>query len=68
MFGFKSLFGIDTCPTLESSINPASGLPMIEGSSFDIAGNIYGTDYTSGGFDAPFGVDLGSGLGCGFED
>ena len=50
MFGFGNLFGTDSFHTLESRINPANGLPMIEGSDFDIAGNVYGTDYTDGGF------------------
>lgn len=37
--------------SLESRVNPANGLPMIEGSSFDIAGNVYGSNFTSGGYD-----------------
>jgi hypothetical protein len=62
MFGFDSLFGIDSFPALESRINPANGLPMIEGSCFDIAGNTYGSDFASGGF------SLGGGFGTGFGD
>ncbi len=35
--------------TPDLDINPASGLPMIEGANIDVAGNPYGTD---GGIDS----------------
>lgn len=43
------LFGItgtdDTLPSLpDLGINPANGLPMIEGTSMDVEGNLYSTD------------------------
>jgi len=68
MFGFKSLFGSDFDHSLESRINPANGLPMIEGSDFDIAGNFYGTDYTSGGFDCPSSSSFDMFSGCSIDD
>jgi hypothetical protein len=61
MFGFDTLFGTDSVHTVESRINPANGLPMIENSSFDIAGNPYGSDFTGSGF------SLGGGFGNGFD-
>ena len=53
------------CHSLESSINPASGLPMMEDSCFDIAGNSFGDDFTS----TP-DFDFGSctNIGFGFDD
>jgi len=51
--------------SLESSINPASGLPMIEDSCFDVAGNPFGTDYSS----APdFDFGTSANIGFGFDD
>lgn len=37
--------------TLDSQINPANGLPMLDGSSFDIAGNPFGFDLIDDGSD-----------------
>ncbi len=70
MFRFNSLFGFDARQTLERSINPASGLPMVEGTEIDVRGNIYGTDCNSDGFTAfiGFGSGLDFGGGCGFDD
>jgi hypothetical protein len=51
-------FDVGVTHSLESTINPASGLPMIEGSNFDIAGNFFGTNYTDGGFDTGCGIDI----------
>jgi hypothetical protein len=62
MFGFKSLFESDLCHTLESRVNPASGLPMIENAEIDIAGNLYGTDSAFDDF-SPTGS-----TGCDFDD
>jgi len=51
--------------SLESNINPASGLPMMEDSCFDIAGNPFGADFTS----APdFDVGASTSIGFGFDD
>ncbi len=52
--------------TLESSINPASGMPMIEGSCIDIEGNMFGTDSSS--FDSICGFGIGCGIGSMFDD
>lgn len=48
------------------SINPASGLPMLDGiGSIDVAGNPYGTD-SSHTFDSSFGCSCGSDFDSGF--
>lgn len=65
MFGFKALFGFnDNFHTLESRINPANGLPMVDGTEIDVAGNPYGTDSNSS-FDSSFGTSFGT---CGWDD
>ncbi len=46
-------------PCSEFDVNPANGLPMIDGTGIDIEGNVYGTD--SHGFDC-------DGFGTGFDD
>jgi hypothetical protein len=50
------------CDSLESSFNPASGLPMID-DCFDIMGNPFGLDFSS---EWDFGSSTG--LGFGFDD
>ena len=67
MFGFiKPLFGSSTAGSTDSlgtvasspSINPATGLPMIDGcGSVDVGGNPFGTDLFS---DLSSGPDIGS--------
>ena len=68
MFGFKYLFGSDFDHTLESRINPATGLPMIENADIDIAGNIFGTDSASSITDSSFDFTTGITSGFGFDD
>lgn len=60
MFGFGSLFGSEFDHTLESRINPASGLPMVAGAQIDVAGNLYGFNSS---FDS-----MNTGIGCGWDD
>jgi hypothetical protein len=69
LFGnfFGSLFGGFGSGT-DGGVNPASGLPMIEDSGVDVAGNPWGTDF-SDSFNDPFQdtfQDMGG--GCGFDD
>lgn len=54
----SSLFDDDSS---NLGINPASGLPMMDDSMMDIAGNPYGTDFDSMGsgmFDDSFGSSM----------
>lgn len=44
-----------------NEINPASGLPMNEGSMFDVAGNAWGTDSSDFGMSDSTGMDSGIG-------
>lgn len=52
VFGwFGSLFG-DSDSSCNTVINPASGLPMIDGyGGVDVAGNVYGTDSNNSSHD-----------------
>lgn len=68
MFHFKGLFGPDFGHTLESRINPANGLPMIDGLEIDIAGNLFGTDSGSSDFGMPSGSGFGICGGLSFDD
>lgn len=44
LFGEADTQEHESLPTPDLSINPANGLPMIEGTSIDIEGNPYGMD------------------------
>ncbi len=44
LFGEPDTNQPDSLSNPDLGINPASGLPMIEGASIDVAGNPYGTD------------------------
>ena len=68
MFGFASLFGSDFSTTPECRINPASGLPMLDGAEVDIAGNIFGMDSPSCAVDSPFDFADSITSGFGFDD
>lgn len=61
-----SPFDDDFFPThsLESTVNPANGLPMIEGSCIDVMGNPFGFDSATSDCDSLCSGDFG--MGCGF--
>ena len=65
MFGFRSLFGSEFDHTLESRINPASGLPMVAGAQIDIAGNMYGFNSSVDSMNTGDGIGIGIGIGWG---
>src|SRR5690348_11511348 len=46
-------------------VNPASGLPMMPGTPIDVAGNPFGTDWSSG---ASSRFDSGNSFSCGSSD
>ena len=52
--------GSDPDDFFGGGINPASGLPMMGDSMFDVVGNVYGTDSMSS-VDGAFDMDWGSG-------
>jgi hypothetical protein len=44
---FSAVFSDHSVNHSHTDINPANGLPMIDQSGIDIAGNTYGTDHSS---------------------
>jgi hypothetical protein len=58
-----------TAATHGAEVNPATGLPMVDGcSGVDVGGNPYGMDWQKNSFSDAFsnfneGCDLGSGVG-----
>lgn len=71
LFGWFSAFFNDTNRSVGSDnhssthgINPASGLPMLDDTMLDVAGNVYGTDSTHGMDDhhTNLGINPASGL------
>ena len=59
LFGETGTEKADSLAPLELDINPANGLPMIQGTTIDIEGNAYGTDSQDFGVT---GFDIGTGL------
>lgn len=77
LFGSNEAAGSSVPEVSVPDINPANGLPMVENTHVDVAGNIYGTDssfgdvgmddhWSGGGFDHSGGFDSGFG-GGGFD-
>lgn len=61
LFGETGAEQPDPTVPLELEINPANGLPMLQGTTIDIEGNAYGTD--SQDF-----WGAGGDMGTGFDD